>query len=331
MKRREFITILSSAAVVWPLAARAQQPERMRRIGVLVAFTENDLESQALLAAFKKRLIDLGWTDGRNVAIDYKFAGANVEHVRAVAAELVASAPDVIFAASNVSVAPLQKATSVIPIVFAQASDPVGSGFVSSLARPGGNITGFQGYEPAIGGKWLEVLKEIAPGVRRVAVLLNPSISANVAFLHAAEAAAPSLGVTVAAAGVRDAADIERELTAFAQEPNGGVIVTPSPATNTSERRDLIMAMAARLRLPVIYPYHLPAAGSGLISYAYDSKAQWQGGATYVDRILRGAKPAELPVQAPTKYEMVINLKTAKALGLTVPLPLIGRADEVIE
>ena len=331
MRRREFITLVGGAAAAWPLTAQAQQPARLRRIGVLVAFTENDLESQALLAAFKKRLTDLGWTDGRNVAIDYKFAGANPEHVRAVAAELVASSPDVIFAASNVSVAPLQKATSVIPIVFAQASDPVGSGFVSSLPRPGGNITGFQGYEPAIGEKWLEVLREIAPAMRRVAVLLNPSISANVAFLHAAEAAAPSFGVTVAAAGVRDAADIERELTAFAQEPNGGVIVTPSPATNTSERRDLIMAMAARLRLPVIYPYHLPAESSGLISYTYEPKAQWQGGATYVDRILRGAKPAELPVQAPTKYEMVINLKTAKALGLTVSPTLLARADEVIE
>jgi putative ABC transport system substrate-binding protein len=331
MRRRDFITLVGGAAASWPLTARAQQPARLRRIGVLVAFTENDLESQALLAAFKKRLTDLGWADGRNVAIDYKFAGANPEHVRAVAAELVASSPDVIFAASNVSVAPLQKAISVIPIVFAQASDPVGSGFVSSLPRPGGNITGFQGYEPAIGGKWLEVLREIAPAVRTVAVLLNPSISANVAFLHAAEAAAPSFGVTVAAAGVRDAADIERELTAFAQEPNGGVIVTPSPATNTSERRDLIMAMAARLRLPVIYPYHLPAESSGLISYTYEPKAQWQGGATYVDRILRGAKPAELPVQAPTKYEMVINLKIAKALGLTVSPTLLARADEVIE
>jgi putative ABC transport system substrate-binding protein len=331
MRRREFITFLGGAAAVWPLAARAQQPERTRRVGVLGAFTESDLEAQALLAAFKKRLIELGWSDGRNVAVNYKFAGANAEHVGAMAAELIASAPDVIFAVSNLAVAPLNKATSVIPIVFAQVSDPVGSGFVSSLARPGGNITGFQGYEPAIGGKWLEVLKEIAPGVRRVAVLHNPSINANVEFLHAAEAAAPSLAVTVIVAGVRNAADIERELTAFAQEPNGGIIVTPNPATNTAEGRDLIMAMADRLRLPVIYPYRLPAAGSGLISYAYDTNAQWQGGATYVDRILRGAKPAELPVQAPTKYEMVINLKTAKALGLTLPPSLLARADEVIE
>ena len=226
---------------------------------------------------------------------------------------------------------PLQQATNTIPIVFTQVSDPVGSGFVASLARPGGNITGFQGFEPAIGGKWLEVLREIAPGVRRVAVILNPNVTANVAFLHAAETAAISLGVTVTAAGVRDAADIERILTAFAREPNGGIIVTPSPLTNTTDKRELIMSLAARLRLPAIYPYRLSAASSGLISYSYDQIAQWQGAASYVDRILRGAKPAELPVQAPTKYEMVINLKTAKALGLTVPPTLLARADEVIE
>jgi putative ABC transport system substrate-binding protein len=331
MRRREFITLLGGSAVAWPLAAHAQSTTKMPRIGVLVAFTKNDLESQVLLAAFKQRLIELGWTDGRNIAIDYKFAGGSAEHVRAAAAELVASAPDVIFAASNVSVAPLQRATSVIPIVFTQASDPVGSGFVASLARPGGNITGFQGFEPAIGGKWLEMLREIAPGVRRVAVIHNPNVTANVAMLHAAETAAASLGITVTAADVRNAADIERGLTEFAREPNGGVIVTPSPATNTTDRRELIIALAARLGLPAIYPYRLPATSNGLIFYAYDQKAQWQGGATYVDRILRGTKPADLPVQAPTKYELVINLKTAKTLGLTVPLTLITRADEVIE
>jgi putative ABC transport system substrate-binding protein len=331
MQRREFITLLGGATAAWPLAARAQQPERMRRVGVLAPFNQNDAESQVFLAAFKQRLADLGWTDGRNLAIDYRFAGGSAEHIRVVAGELVATAPDVIFAASNVSVAPLQQATSVIPIVFTQASDPVGSGFVASLARPGGNITGFQGFEPAIGGKWLEVLREIAPGVRRVAVIHNPNVTANVAFLHAAETAATSLGMTVTAAGVRDAADIERVLTAFAREPNGGIIVTPSPVTNTTDKRELIIALAARLGLPAIYPYRLSAASSGLISYAYDQTAQWQGGASYVDRILRGAKPAELPVQAPTKYEMIINLKTAKALGLTVPSTLLARADEVIE
>jgi putative ABC transport system substrate-binding protein len=334
MQRREIILAFGGAAAAssnfWPLAARAR-PAGMRRIGVLAPFSENDLESQVLLAGFKQRLVDLGWTDGRNLAIDYRFAGASAERVQAAAGELVATAPDVIFAASNVSVAPLQKATSVIPIVFTRASDPVGSGFVASLARPGGNITGFQGFEPAIGGKWLEILREIAPGVRRVAVILNPNVTANVAFLHAAEAAAASMGVTVSAADARAAGDMERVLTEFAKEPNGGVIVTPSPATNTTERRELIIALVTRLGLPTIYPYRLPAASHGLISYAYDQKAQWQGGASYVDRILRGAKPAELPVQAPTKYEMIINLKTAKALGLTVPPSLLTRADEVIE
>jgi putative ABC transport system substrate-binding protein len=331
MKRREFILALGGAAVSWPLAARAQQPERMRRVGVLAPFNKNDSEGRRFLASFQQRLVDLGWTDGRNLAIDYRFAGGSAEHIRVVAGELVATTPEVIFAASNVSVAPLQQATSGIPIIFTQVSDPVGSGFVASLARPGGNITGFQGFEPAIGGKWLEVLREIAPGVRRVAVIHNPNVSANVAFLHAAETAATSLGVTVTAAGVRDAADIERILTEFAREPNGGIIVTPSPVTNTIDKRELIFALAARLGLPAIYAYRLSAASSGLISYAYDPIAQWRGGATYVDRILRGAKPAELPVQAPTKYELVINLKTAKALGLTVPQSLLTRADEVIE
>ncbi|HSP49981.1 MAG TPA: ABC transporter substrate-binding protein [Pseudolabrys sp.] len=317
MRRREFIMLLGGAAITWPLAARAQQSERMRRIGVLARFNKNDPELQVNLAAFKQRLVDLGWTDGRNVAIDYRFTSGSAEYIRTVAGELVATTPDVIFAGSNVSVAALPLAANITPIVFTQVSDPVGSGFVASLARPGGNITGFQSYEPAIGGKWLEVLREIAPGVSRVAVVHNPNVTANVAFLHAAETAATSLGVTLTAAGVRDAADIECILTAFAREPNGGIIVTPSPVTNTTEKRELIIALAAWLGLPAIYPYRLSAASSGLISYSYDQMAQWQGGASYVDRVLRGAKPAELPVQAPTKYEMVINLKTAKALGIT--------------
>ena len=330
MKRREFITLIGGAAAVWPVVARAQR-ERVRRLGVLAPFDINDPEAQRLLGVFKQRLGSLGWTDGRNLLIDYRFAGGSAENIRNVARELVAAKPDVIFAASNVSIAPLQQATTIIPIVFTQAGDPVGSGFVASLARPGGNITGFQGFEPAIGGKWLEVLREIAPRVRRAAVILNPNVTANVAFLHTAETAAASLGVTVTAAGVRDAADIERILTAFAQEPNGGVIVTPSPLTITNTNRELIISLAAQLHLPAIYPYRLSAASSGLISYAYDAPAQWQGGASYVDRILRGEKPSELPVQAPTKYEMIINLKTAKALGLTIPPTLLARADEVIE
>jgi len=330
MRRREFIALVGGVAT-WPLAAHAQQPARLRRIGVLAPFDNDDREGQRLLGAFKEGLVSQGWTDGRNLLIDYRFAGGSAENIRTVVRELVAAAPDVIFAASNVSIAPLQQATTIIPIVFVQASDPVGSGFVASLAHPGGNITGFQGYEPAIGGKWLEVLKEIAPNVRRVAVILNPNVTANVAFLHAAEKAAASLELTVTAAGARDAADIERILTAFAQEPNGGVIVTPSPLTNTADKRELIMSLAAKLNLPAIYPYRLSAASSGLISYSYDAAAQWQGSASYVDRILRGAKPSELPVQAPTKYEMIINLKTAKALGLTVPRAMQLSADELIE
>ena len=276
-------------------------------------------------------MADLGWIEGRNLTIDYRFTSGSTEQIRAAAEELVAAAPDVIFAASNASVAPLQKATSTIPIVFTQVGDPVGSGFVVSLAQPGGNITGFQGYEAEIGGKWLEFLREIAPRVRQVAVVLNPNVSANVAFLHTAETAATSWGVKVTAAGVRNAAEIDPVVSAFAREPDGGMIVTPSPLTNTTENRALLFALAARLGLPAIHPYRLIAGSSGLISYSYAAVAQWQGGATYLDRILRGAKPADLPVQAPTKYDMVINLKTAKALGLIVPPALLAQADEVFE
>jgi len=330
MKRREFISIVGGAGAAWPMVAWAQQ-ERMRRVAVLAPFDNNDPEAQRLLGAFKQRLVSHGWTDGRNLSIEYRFAGGSAENIRAVAKELVAATPDIIFAASNVSVAPLQQATTTIPIVFVNASDPVGSSFVASLARPGGNITGFQGFEPAIGGKWLEVLREVAPKVRRVAVILNPNVTANVAFLRAAETAAASSGVAITAAGVRDAADIENILTAFAKEPNGGVIVTPSPLTNTADKSKLIISLVAQLQLPAIYPYRLSAASNGLISYAYDQTAQWQGSASYVDRILRGAKPSELPVQAPIKYEMVINLKIAKALDIVVPPTLLARADEVIE
>ena len=331
MRRREFLGVLGGAAAAWPMVARAQQSDRMRRVGVLAPFNENDPESQVNFSAFKKRLVDLGWIEGRNLTIAYKFTSGSTAQIRAAAEELVAAAPDVIFAASNVSVAPLQKATGTIPIIFTQASDPVGSRFVASLARPGGNITGFQGYEPPIGGKWLQVLREIAPMVRRVGVVHNPNVSANVAFLQAAEQAAASWEIKVTAAGVRSVAEIEPIVTAFAREPNGGLIVTPSPLTNTTENRALLFALAARLGLPAIYPYRLTAASSGLISYSYDQVAQWQGGATYLDRVLRGVKPADLPVQAPTKYELVINLKAARALGLEVPTTLLIRADEVIE
>jgi len=328
MRRREFLGLIGAAA--WPPAVSAQQG-RMQRVAVLTYFNANDSAGQFFLAAFKRRLIELGWTDGQNVTMTYKFTDGSPENVQIAAGELVGTAPDVICAASNVSVGPLLQATKTIPIIFTQVSDPVGSGFVTSLARPGGNLTGFQGYEPAIGGKWLELLRQIAPAVRRVAVIHNPNISANVAFLHAAENAAISLEVTVTAAEVGGAADIERILTGFAQEPNGGVIVTPSPVTNAKDKRELIVALADRLSLPAIYPSRLSATSGELISYVYDTVTQWQGAATYVDRILRGAKPSELPVQAPTKYEMIVNLKTAKALGLTIPESFLLRADKVIE
>jgi putative ABC transport system substrate-binding protein len=329
MKRREFITLLGSVTAMWPLAARAQQSDRVRRIGVLMGFAENDEVWQVYLAAFRQRLQDLGWTDGRNVRIDYRFTGETTERIRIAAEELVAVAPDVIFVSTNPAVSALMQSTRTIPIVFTWVSDSVGSRFVASLARPGGNVTGFHNFEPALGGKWLEVLKQVAPRVRRAAVVHVPEIAANVAFLHVAEAASASLGMTVTAAGVRDAADIERVLTAFAREPNGGLIVTPSPLTAT--RRELIIALAASLGLPAIYPFRFYSASGGLVSYGIDQMEQVREAASYVDRILRGANPGELPVQLPTKYELVINLKTAKALGLTITQSLLLRADEVIQ
>jgi putative tryptophan/tyrosine transport system substrate-binding protein len=329
MRRRKFITLIGGAAAAWPLAARAQQAERVRRIGMLIPFSENDPETQARLAAFKQQLQKLGWVEGRNLRIDYCFAGDNIERIRIGAEELVAVAPDVIVVYANPAVAALLQATRVMPIVFAQVSDPVASGFVKSLARPGGNITGFQNFETEIGGKWLEVLKQIAPAVRRVAVVHGPDIAVNVAFLHAAEAASTPLGIAVTAAGVRSGDDIESTLAAFAREPNGGLIVAPSPINLTN--RELIIASAARLGLPAIYPYSYFTRSGGLASYGFDQIEQSRGAASYVDRILKGEKPADLPVQAPTKYELIINLKTAKTLGLSVPQALQASADEVIE
>ena len=329
MQRREFITLVGGAAAAWPLGARAQQPDRVRRIGVLMVFAENDEVWQAYLAAFKHRLQDLGWTDGRNVRIDIRFTGENTERIRIAAAELVALAPDVVFVSANPAVSALMQASRTTPIVFTWVSDSVGSGFVASLAHPGGNITGFHNFEPAMGGKWLGVLRQIAPGMRRVAVVHVPEISANVAFLHVVEAASIPLGMTVTAAGVRDAADIERVLTEFAREPNGGLIVTPSPLTAT--RRELIIAVAARLGLPAIYPFRFYCKSGGLISYGFDQMDTVRDAASYVDRILRGANPGELPVQLPTKFQLVVNLKTAKTLGLTIPESFLLFADEVIE
>jgi putative ABC transport system substrate-binding protein len=327
MKRREFITVLGGAAA-WPLVARAQQPGRIRRIGVLHGL-ENEEFYRAWLSAFTQRMQDLGWIDGRNVRIDYRFTGQNPERNRVASEELVALQPDVIFATTNPAVAALLHETRSIPIVFALVSDSVGSGFVASMAHPGGNITGFQNFEPALAGKWLEVLKEIAPGVRQVAFLHVPQVSVHTAFLHVIESASTSLGVRVIAAGIHDAGDIKATITAFAQEPNGGLIVAPSPLTTIE--RELIITLAARAVLPAIYPFRYFPGNGGLVSYGIDQLEQARGGALYVDRVLRGTNPSDLPVQLPTKYELAINLKVAKALGLTIPESLLLRADEVIE
>ena len=329
MRRREFISVIGGAAAAWPLAARAQQADRTRRIGVIMGFAEDDEVWQAYLATFRQRLQDFGWNDGRNIRFDYRFTGESTERMRAAAAEVVATAPDVIFVSTNPVLSALMQVTRTIPIVFTWVSDSVGSGYVASLARPGANITGFHNFEPALGGKWLGILKEIAPTVRRIAVVHVPEITANVAFLRVAEAAAASSEMTVSGAGVRNAADIERVLVEFAQEPNGGLIVTPSPLTAT--RRDVIIESAARLQLPAIYPFRFYAASGGLISYGIDQTELVREAASYVDRILRGANPGELPVQLPTKYQLVINTKTAKALGLAVPNSMQLLADEMIE
>jgi len=328
MRRREFIAFVGSTAAVWPLTARAQQ--KVRRIGVLLPFDdERDPQVIQLWPAFTQRMQELGWSEGRNVHYDLRFATQDADRIRKAAVDLVTSAPDLIYVWANPALASLKQATRTIPIIFAQVSDPVGSGYVANLARPGENISGFQNFETAIGGKWLELLKEIAPAVRRVGVVYNQKIPANVAFLHAAEAASTATGATVTAIELHEAAAIESALTAFAQEPNGGLIVTPNPLNTTN--RELIPALAAQLRLPAIYPFHLFVFSGGLISYGFDTIEQQRGAASYVDRVLKGEKPSDLPVQAPTKYQLVISLKTAKALGLTISTQLQQRADEVID
>ena len=317
MRRREFITILSGAAAMWPLPARAQQSDRVRRIGVLIASTADDPEWQARLAAFQQGLQQLGWSDGRNVHIDTSWASTKPDDIRKQAVELVALTPDVIFAGTGTAtVAPLLQATRTLPIVFALVIDPVGAGFIDSLARPGGNATGFTIFEYGMSGKWLELLKQIAPTVTRAAVLRDPTIVSGIGQFAAVQAVAPSLGVDLSAVDVRDAGEIERAVTAFARSSNGGLIVTANALA--TRHRDLIIALAARFRLPAIYSNRLFVNDGGLISYGPDFVDQYRQAAGYVDRILKGEKPAEMPVQAPTKYEIVINLKTAKTLGLTV-------------
>jgi len=328
MQRREFITLLSGAAMAWPLAAHAQQTERVRRIGVLIPFTATDPEAKARNVVFEQSLQQLGWTVGRDLQIDYRSPGGEAASIRRSAAELVALAPDLIMTVGSATMGPVQQATRTIPIVFANLADPVGAGFVQSLARPGGNATGFTNFEYSMSGKWVELLKQIAPYVTRAAVLRDPTSAAGIGQFSAIQSIAQSLGVVLTPFSVRDAGEIERDVAAFARSGNGGLIVT---AGGTAFRRDLIIGLASRHKLPAVYPFRYYAKDGGLITYGPDPRDSIRRAAAYVDRILKGEKPADMPVQAPTKYELVINLKTAKALGLAIPPAVLARADEVIE
>jgi putative tryptophan/tyrosine transport system substrate-binding protein len=330
VKRREFITLIGGAAA-WPLAARAQQPsERVRRIGVLMSAVESDPRALENITAFAQGLAELGWTVGRNVRIEYRWGAGDLDRFRRYAAELVALSPDVVVATAGSIVGAFQQASRTVPIVFVTTIDPIGGGWVESLSRPGTNATGFASSEFSMSGKRLELLKEIAPGVKRVAVIRDPSVPAGSGGLAAIQTVAPSLGVELTAIGVRDAGEIERAITAFARGSNDGLI-TVGPTSSVQRYRDLIITLAARHRLPAIYPGRLFVISGGLICYGADPIDQYRRAAGYVDRILKGEKPADLPVQQPTKYELVINLKAAKALGLEVPPTLLARADEVIE
>jgi putative tryptophan/tyrosine transport system substrate-binding protein len=328
MHRRQFIAILGGAAT-WPLAARAQQGDRIWRIGVLTGTKADDPETKARFAAFEQALQQLGWTQGRNVRIDYRFAGGDAATSRKQAEELVALAPDVIVSTGSFSTGALLRATRTVPIVFAIVPDPVGSGFVDSLSQPGGNATGFMHFEYGLSGKWLELLKEIAPSLTRAIVLWDPAVPAGIGQFAIIQSVATSAGVDVRPVNLRDEGEVERVITAFARTPNGGLVVTASVLSLV--HRDLIIALAARHRLPAVYFERLFAAAGGLISYGANYIDQHRAAAGYVDRILKGEKPADLPVQVPTKYELVINLKTAKAIGLTMPPSVLARADEVIE
>ena len=329
MKRREFVTLIGGAAVSWPFAASAQQADRVRHIGVLMGVAADDPDAQARYAAFVKGLQQLGWTDGSNVRIDTRWGAGDADDIRRHAVELAALAPDVILATGNAAVARLLQVTRAVPIVFAIVPDPVGSGFVDSLSRPGGNATGFMQFEYSLSAKWLELLKQIAPGITRAAVLWDPAMPAGIGQFAVIQSVAPSVGVEVIPINVRDATEIERAVTAFARSSTGGLIVTASALSVV--HRDLIIALAARHKLPAVYFERFFVTAGGLISYGANFIDQMRRGAAYVDRILKGEKPADLPVQTPTKYELVINLRTAKALGLTIPPAVLTRADEVIE
>jgi putative tryptophan/tyrosine transport system substrate-binding protein len=328
MQRRNFIALLGGAAA-WPLAARAQQAAQTRRVGVLMNLAADDAEGLARVTAFAQALQQLGWTDGRNLRIDYRWAAGDPERFQRYAHELLTLGPDVTLASATPSIVALERASRTVPIVFVAVADPVSAGFAESLARPGGNMTGFSIFEYGMSGKWLELLKEIVPRVTRVAVIRDQSLTSGTAQFAAVQSVAPSFGVELSPVGVRDAGEIERGVAGFARAPNGGVIVTGSPLT--AVHRDLIIALAARHRLPAVYGFRFFATAGGLISYGPDIVDQYRRAAGYVDRILKGEKPGDLPVQAPTKYELVINLKTAKALGLEIPSSVLARANEVIE
>ena len=330
MKRREFIRLLGGAAAAWPFAVRAQQGERMRRVVFLHGLAENDQEALARVAAFREGLEALGWVENRNIKIEHRFSGGDIARIQAQVAEVVGSAPDVIAASGTPVIAALKQATGAIPIVFSVVNDPAGQGFVASLARPGGNITGFTFVDFPMIGKWLEMLKEIAPGVRRMTLVFNPQTAPYYpVFLREFEANAAPLAATLSATPVRDRAEIETAVTAFARDPAGGLIAAADPFINT--QRALIITLGERYRIPTLFGFRQHAKDGGLMSYGPDSVDIVRRSTSYVDRILKGEKPADLPVQAPTKYELAINLKTAKALGLTVPPTLLARADEVIE
>jgi putative tryptophan/tyrosine transport system substrate-binding protein len=328
VKRREFIAGLGGAAA-WPVVARAQQPERMRRIGFLTPISENDSEGRSWIAALTRGLQELGWTEGRNILIEYRFGEADAVRMPNLAKELIAWKPDVVVAATPSAAAAIRQHSLSIPTVFVQVSDPVSAGFVTNLAHPEGNLTGFTTYEFSIGAKWLELIKECAPSVRRVLIVFDPANPTWGAYLRTIEAAAPSLGMQLTPAGMRDPAEIERDIAEFAQKPNGAAIVVPGPVT--VKDRGVIITAVARHGLPAVYAYRFFAVSGGFISYGVHLADLYKRTAGYVDRILNGAKPADLPVQNPTKFELVINLKTAKALGLEVPPSLLARADEVIE
>ena len=330
MKRREFITLLGGAAAAWPFAVRAQQGERMRRVVFLHGLAENDQEALARVAAFREGLEALGWVENRNIKIEHRFSGGDIARIQVQVAEVVGSAPDVIAASGTPVIAALKQATGSIPIVFSVVNDPAGQGFVASLARPGGNITGFTFVDFPMIGKWLEMLKEIAPGVRRMTLVFNPQTAPYYpVFLREFEANAAPLAATLSATPVRDRAEIETAVTAFARDPAGGLIAAADPFINT--QRALIITLGERYRIPTLFGFRQHAKDGGLMSYGPDSVDIVRRSTSYVDRILKGEKPADLPVQAPTKYELAINLKTATALGLTVPPTLLARADEVIE